>query len=265
MKRVFIVFSVLTASAIFLSLTQYLHSKSNGSIVGYSGAPKATSGFESTCVSCHGGSPNTGPHSVNVSVSGNPVGFIPGQTYTITSKVVNATGTRAGFSMVCLDPAKASCGTFTAGTGTRIMSSGGRSYINHSGSTLKTWTFTWKAPTTNVPDSVTFYMASMELIGATENTYTGKFVFRKDNTITSVPENQTTDPLFLYPNPAQNQIRFSDGPVNFSIRSVQGTIVKEGAVNAGELVSLDGLPSGNYFWEADKAGKKQSGHLIIQP
>lgn len=191
MKKFLFVSSAVVSLLIIGSHFQFLQSKSNGSIVGYSGAPKATSGFELTCTNCHGGTANTGPHSLEISIGGNPSGFQPGQAYTVTAKIVNPTGLRAGFSLVCLDPAKANCGLFTVGTGTRIVSSAatGRSYINHSGTNLKSWTFTWTAPSTNVPDSVTFYMASLEVTSA-DYTYTKKFVFRKQQA--SAPVLSTT-------------------------------------------------------------------------
>ena len=181
MKKLYTLTSFFVVGGVMLSLLQGLQSRSNGNITAYTGAPRATTGNESTCTSCHNGTNNSGPHSVAISITGNPSGFNPGQAYTVTAKIVNPTGTRAGFSLVCLNPAKASCGTFTVGTGTRILTTTGttgRSYINHSGTSLKSWTFTWTAPTTNVPDSVTFYMAGLEVTTA-DYTYTGKLVFHR--------------------------------------------------------------------------------------
>ena len=193
MKKFLVSASAIVVSAIFLSTFQGLQSRSNGNIVGYTGSPKSTTGSELTCTNCHGGAVNSGPHSLAISVAGNPSGFQPGQAYTVTAKISNPTGTKAGFSLVCLDPAKANAGalSLTGGTGTRLLNSAstGRTYVNHSGTTLKSWTFTWTAPATNAPDSVTFYMSCLEVTTAS-NTYTTKFVFRKQ--VDSAPVLSTT-------------------------------------------------------------------------
>jgi len=92
MKKFYLTISSLIFVLIIGSNLQNLQSKSNGSIISYTGAPKATGGFELTCTNCHGGTANTGPNSVNISVNGNPAGYEAGQSYSITAKIVNPTG-----------------------------------------------------------------------------------------------------------------------------------------------------------------------------
>jgi len=262
MKKAYIYGFALVAISVFSSLRQGLQSKSNGSIIGFSGAPLPGGGAESTCTNCHGGTNNSGPNSLSITVQGNPSGFIAGQTYSVTASIVNSTTSQAGFSLTCLDPQQAMCGTFTNGTGTRIVTNAqnGRFYINHSGTALKTWTFSWTAPAQNAPDSVTFFAAAREVSG--NNIYTGNAVFRKQS-VTLLSDEVSSGLLFPYPNPAESQIRFSKGPVAYIIRNLSGISVKEGLAEAGESVQLSGLPSGAYIWEAKTADDKNSGSLLI--
>jgi hypothetical protein len=262
MKKISIYMFAMVAIAVFSSLRQGLQSKSNGNIIGFAGAPLPGGGSESTCTNCHGGTLNSGPSSLSISVQGNPSGFVPGQTYSVTATLVNSNVAQAGFSLTCLDPQLAMCGTFANGTGTRIVTDAqsGRFYINHSGTSLKTWTFSWTAPSQNLPDSVTFFAASRE--ASPNNIYSGKKVFRNQS-ITALSGAVSSIALLPYPNPASQQIRFSKGPVSYTIRNLSGISVKEGLAEAGESVQLSGLPSGSYIWQAKTADEKNSGSLLI--
>lgn len=262
MKKAYISLFALVAVLVFSSLRQGLQSKSNGNIIGFSGAPLPGGGAESTCTNCHGGTVNSGSNSVNISVAGNPAAFVPGQTYSVTATIVNSSTPQAGFSLTCLDPQLAMCGTFANGTGTRIVTNAqnGRFYINHSGTSQTAWTFSWTAPAQNAPDSVTFFAAARE--ASPNNIYTGKKVFRNQN-ITALSGAVSSVDLLPYPNPAGQQIRFSKGPVAYIIRNLSGMSVKEGLAEAGESVQISGLPSGSYIWQARTADERNSGSLII--
>lgn len=181
--------------------TRYIHSNPTGAPAARTGALRATTGFEATCAQsgCHGSSLNVGPHSVSISLDGNPDTLTAGQIYPVTVKVENATGNFAGFQMVALNPAKASTGTFTVGTGTKLVTQSGRTYITHNNRNNKTWNFTWTAPT-NLPDSVWFYVAAMENTGGFK-TYTNKLRLIKN------PVEPPLNLLFLPPPGICFQIR----------------------------------------------------------
>jgi hypothetical protein len=263
MKKTYIYIFAMVAIAVFSSLHQGLQSRSNGNIVGFAGAPLPGGGAESTCTNCHGGTANSGPNSVSITVQGNPSGFVPGQTYSVTATIVNSTTAEAGFSLTCLDPQLAMCGTFANGTGTRIVTNAqnGRFYINHAGTSLKTWTFSWTAPTQNEPDSVTFYAAAREVSG--NNIYTGKAVFRKQS-VTSVVGQENIAQAIIYPNPAQNTVRFGSLPVKFSIHNIQGVLVKQGDAKAGEAIDISALPQGTYLWQTVSGENRSSGNFLKQ-
>lgn len=124
---------------------------------------------EGNCTSCHGGSLNPTPANLtNLTLSGafTGGGYIPDSSYSITLSYSQSGINKFGFELTTLrtdndDPV----GSFTAGSGTstasQTVSGSSRNYIRHtsggtSGSGSRSWTFTWKAPSTNV-DTITFY------------------------------------------------------------------------------------------------------------
>jgi len=201
MKKVMITGATIAALSIFLNSTNYLYTNPIGAPAARTGAPRATSGTESTCASsgCHGGNLNVGPNSAGITITGNPATFDPGATYTITPKINTPTGSAGGFQMVVLNPARTSTGTLTAGTTSRVVSASGRAYMTHSNKNNRSWSFTWNAPTTNVPDSVTFYLACMETVGGAYHTYTTTKVFYKTVNTTRVEEVVKEEGISVFP------------------------------------------------------------------
>ena len=266
MIKIFTGIFTIAAAAILISLYNGVESRSGGVVIGVTGAPKVGGGNEGTCANsgCHGGVVNSGPNSVQVSVSGNPAGFEPGQIYSMTAKIVSAGAVTGGFSVTCLNPALGNIGTFTTGTGTRIVNDpqSGRFYINHNTPGNGTWNFSWTAPTQNVPDSVTFYAVG-RVSSPSNNVYTSKFVFKR-NINTSNLSNLHPGSVVPYPNPAQERIIFSKEPVAYKIRSINGLELKSGYAEGGEQVSLQGLASGVYFWEAVQHNQRVSGQIVIR-
>jgi hypothetical protein len=122
-------------------------------------------GTQPTCATCH--SPGVGNlmGSAAVSISGNPSEYTLGTTYSITVIGLQTSPIPAfyGFEMAAVRANNANAGTFTAVAGTNVasqtVSGNSISFIRHSTtSTSGTWTFNWKAPSTNVGD-IRFYLA----------------------------------------------------------------------------------------------------------
>ena len=264
MIKIFSGIFTIAAAAILISLYNGVESRSGGIVIGATGAPKVGGGNEGTCAGCHQGTVNSGPNSVQVSVLGNPAGFEPGQTYSMTAKIVSSGAVTAGFSVTCLNPALGNIGTFTTGTGTRIVNDpqSGRFYINHNTPGNGTWNFSWTAPTQNVPDSVTFFAVG-RVSSPANNVYTSKFVFKK-NITTSVDPFDSEKKIRPYPNPAADKIIFSKEPVTYVIRTLHGVEKQSGTAEGGESVSLQGFSSGIYFWEAVQGNQRFTGQFAIR-
>jgi len=125
-------------------------------IAGNTGAPG-----ESTCASCHGASLIVGGSESTLtfkdSVNSLITSYKPNHTYNLTFGLSVLSG--KGFQVVALDTNKKQAGTLTAGNTTMVTTQGGKQYLNHTDKLNSSWTFKWKAPSTNVGD-ITFYVAA---------------------------------------------------------------------------------------------------------
>lgn len=132
------------------------------------------------CGQCHGGNPNPG---AGISLSGLPTDYYPGQTYSLTLSINNATNTN-GFQITSLDASNNAAGSFAAGAGSSPHSFGGRSYLEHSTpSNSGSWTFNWTAPATNL-GTVTFY-ASANAANGNGNT-SGDVIYKQEFDVTGI-------------------------------------------------------------------------------
>lgn len=147
-----------------------VHAKiSPGPPLGFTGAPG-----EGTCVGCHytfnqPNPPNTGG---KVEITGLPVNYTLGQSYTVTVTVSHPTARAWGFELTALDPngTSSTVGALTVTTPTTVLkrdssdSGQQRTYLSHSGETgiaqgktgSNSWSFSWTAPAMAVGD-ITFY------------------------------------------------------------------------------------------------------------
>ncbi|MBX7221639.1 MAG: hypothetical protein K1Y36_16935 [Blastocatellia bacterium] len=176
---------------------------SSGPDPGYTNAP----GDIDTCVNCHDQFQlNTG--SGQVSLTGLPQVYQPGQTYPLTISVEQQGRTRWGFQATALTANGEKAGTFvlTDPNLTRIQSSSVsgklRDYIEHTqagtqnGTPRKaTWRFSWKAPATDA-GPVTFYFCGNAANG--DNTNQGDYIY-SSVALTNSPTSQLAVKL-LAPN-----------------------------------------------------------------
>jgi len=131
----------IAVSFIFISV--HANATSNG-ISGFSGMNG------STCTSCH--SSGTAP---TVTFSG-PTSVTSGSVNSYTVTVTGGASGNGGLDVA------ASVGTFTAGTGTKVL---GGEIVHSSPSSTKTWTFSWTAPTVTASTTATLYAAAIDSYG----------------------------------------------------------------------------------------------------
>src|SRR6266478_3195180 len=131
----------IAVSFIFISV--HANATSNG-ISGFSGMNG------STCASCH--SSGTAP---TVTFSG-PTSVTSGSVNSYTVTVAGGASGNGGLDVA------ASAGTFTAGTGTKVL---GGEIVHSSPSSTKTWAFSWTAPTVTASTTATLYAAAIDSYG----------------------------------------------------------------------------------------------------
>ena len=140
--------------AVLAIVVPALLSNSNGPGTDASGSPVSTYGTLG-CRGCHSSGGSFSALS-GITVTGLPTSYYPGNTYTVTLSLDNASS-KNGFQMASLTSTNAQAGSWTTGTGTKTITQGGRSYIEHNaGSSSGSWTFSWTAPSTNA-GTVNFY------------------------------------------------------------------------------------------------------------
>ncbi|MES2725742.1 MAG: choice-of-anchor V domain-containing protein [Bacteroidota bacterium] len=124
--------------------------------------PAGTTGgpSEGSCSTCHGsGNITLGANWSAITLTGiiGP-GYIAGSTYIITVAGNAAATTKNGFEVTVLNGANNTAGTLASGTGSGLITSGGRTYVRQTSATQSSWSFTWTAPNPAV-GAVTFYLA----------------------------------------------------------------------------------------------------------
>jgi hypothetical protein len=252
MKKISIsTFLLLPLLPAIILLTAYSGEETDypgGSPAGYTGSP--LDGKD--CTVCHGGSasPVIGWITSDIPVEG----YIPGETYTITT-TVSGNG-RKGFLISPQNEEGDFLGELATGPGTELK--GNNHYITHSSSSNsnpKVWTFPWTAPASG-SGPVTFYGAftvnepvtKLSTLTVTENISIG------------IPENRSND-IDIYPVPAKDHILFSfeddsdAGKVN--ITDINGRTILSVNKAGGKTpysINIKALPSGIYFLRVE-AGK----------
>lgn len=269
MKKQIIIFS-LSIAVIFIISSAFLTEKAasicDAPLIGaaHTGAPGevhcATSG-------CHSGTVNSGPGTTVFAIDGGTTTYIPGQNYTVTIDMTEATIDKFGFQVIALkDNGNTFVGSYTLTdpTNTRLINgSGGKKYIGSTpcGSDADPvgslgWTFDWMAPTTNEGD-ITFYLASLATnhnhSTSGDNTYTQTLTLSANTT--DIREiGQVEKSFVMYPNPATDmtQIRYAledDAAVQISVSDMHGKTVKQllsGRQAAGKHALAIDLTTGNY-------------------
>jgi|GEM_PF-419023 len=143
---------------------------------------------ENSCTSCHSGSlitsgTNWGNISLTTDIPG--TGYIPDSVYTITlAQSVSGIG-KWGFQITCLAASNNSmAGSFTITNSTRTqkVTASSKEYVTHtssgtSGSGSNSWSFSWKAPSSNLGD-VKFYATTNAANG--NNMTSGDQIFAKN-------------------------------------------------------------------------------------
>jgi hypothetical protein len=153
--------AIIAFSLLFMSV--HADATSNG-ISGFSGMNG------STCTGCHSsGTPPT------VTLTG-PTSVASGSVNSFTLTVTGGVSGNGGLDVA------ASAGTFTAGSGTKVLNG---EIVHSSPSSTKTWTFSWTAPTVTATTTATLYAAAIDSFSG------GTGTLQKAITVTAAATNPT--------------------------------------------------------------------------
>jgi hypothetical protein len=252
-------------------------------------AGRTNSPGESTCASCHNNVPlNAGPGSISIAtnIPGNT--YTPGQTYTITVTVSEATKILFGIGVEALDATNANAGTLvitnTAETHLLTASNGRINVVQQLNGGLvsapggtKSFSFDWQAPATDI-GYVKFYAAGVAANAnndeTDDNTYS-TFLSISSPTVTATADLPETLSFAVYPNPVKDDIHLylpsgslNGGNTRAALYSLGGQLITEfvGAPATGTL-SLPvpaGVSNGVYFVRLEQGDRSSTRRVMIQ-
>ena len=272
MKRKLIM--VVIASAIFALFAQEVYTNVAGAPAGRSGGAG-----EFTCAvsGCHTGSAvNSGPGTLTITSDAVGNIYVPGMTYTITVTMEQSGINRFGFEVLYGHHAGSNTskgtGTPTSATETQHKSLSGKKYITHrqagtSGSSTKTWTFSWAAPAVD-EGPLSFYVAGNAT--NSNNSSSGDLIYTSSLTLNPPPvgvEDGLNTSLQVYPSVTDAEVNVhlkGVGLEPISLRLIDGTgrtihtseVIPVGTEAIRQL-DLSGEAAGIYYLEARIGGKTE--------
>lgn len=248
--------------AIILGLTLIITTNTeNTSYSAYSftgGSPGALTNSPadgSTCTGCHSGALNSGPGMPSITSSGLSGGYVPGQTYTITGSIVNASINKFGFEITAeRDADNSKTGTLIVTDVARTKFINGGNAVTHKsggtgGSGNASWSFDWTAPPAGT-GSITFYGAFNATNG--NNGSSGDLVYTTSFQVNEIISTEITsleeaNKIAIYPNPTTNFINLNTNEkiTSISIYNIEGqTIINN---NNSKRIDISNFPNGIYF------------------
>jgi len=250
--------------ALFFAGTLY-HSGSPG---GKTGSPGDNS---ANCTACHTGSPNNAVDWITSDIPA--LGYVVGETYTITATGTHAGVGRFGFELTSEDTDGNKVGQFMSTDGQTQLVNGNNS-ITHTSAGItpsgnsKTWTFQWTAPSTDI-GLVTFYGA----FNATNNNggTSGDVVYLSNMSVdeSSIGINEELGKITfsMSPNPSYGQLAISHAyeSTNIYILDLSGRIVfQEMRYHSMDKINLSNLNHGIYLVQVQNGRKVSTQKLVIK-
>ena len=225
---------------------------SGGSPGGKTGSPG--DGGEN-CTNCHSGDPQSATEWITTDIG--ELGYLAGQTYTITAKAERSGVSKFGFEVTGEDENGDKVGTFNITKATETQLKNGDASVSHTSAgnagsnNMKEWTFDWTAPEGTMGE-VTFYGAfnTTNSNGSTSGDVVFLSTYTVGPDVTGVDE--LANKFRFYPNPTNGVLNIENPGYNKTsavmVFSNTGQLVEEFDLNS-EFASfnLSHLTKGIYF------------------
>ena len=278
--------ALIYASAILIFIITTSEILSSNGKAGYSGSPN-----ESTCITCHSGSPlNSGGGSITITTNIPNNQYAPNITYQITVTVSQNNISLFGFGCEALTSTKNNGGTLIitdAGSTTLktvLINGVSRNNVVHTvlggaNTNSKAFTFNWKAPSNNV-GNITFYAAGNA--ANSNNASSGDFIYSTSKIITPDPatgiaEETIETELSVFPNPIKNtfSVKLSSEAANesspkFNLFNLNGAILKELNIQNTSFevktysFNRDDIASGIYLLQVIDGTKMKYSKVVVE-
>lgn len=275
MKRLINVAFLATIGLVVLQSASLKVLRSEGAAPGHTGSPGDN---YKDCTACHGGSATYVPDWITSNIPES--GYIPLQTYTITTINAESEGTRFGFQVSPQNKAGDLLGKLVITDSVQTQLVGDGKYITYTkdgivGAGSKTWTFDWVAPAAGTGDVVFYGAYNSNFEGHKGENHVFLSTLRVKEAGTARTQNLTNKVanFVVFPNPATDWTS-----INFDIHHV-GMLTVDIIDITGKQVALimnewhsgsvrsrfntAKLPNGNYFVRLQINGKTATQRLSI--
>lgn len=224
----------------------------------HSGSPGGKSGSpgdnNATCTQCHSGTAISVDGWITTDIPA--LGYVVGETYTITATGTHNGVGRFGFELTAEDSNGNKVGQFSI-INNQTQLTNGNSAVTHTTSGItpsnnsKSWTFSWTAPSTDV-GVITFYGAfnAANNNGGTSGDVVYKSTLAVSESSVGVNNQQIVEKLVISPNPAHNEVRYFVGSETGSISIVDMTgkiVIFDNDYQSGDVIDISALKNGVYM------------------
>lgn len=287
MKKKYAIVITALIVCIQISMSSY---KTSGGHPGTTGAPG-----EPTCAQsgCHSDATVNDGVGVNTLIFPNADStYTPGQTYTVTVQVNKPSISKFGFELgVLKDADNTSIGQLTVTDANRThlinatINSKSRTYITHStngtpatSSGKTSWSFQWKAPSTNV-GNITFYYVTNNTNSSNTNTgdalYLSSFTIKAKTSGTSIKELSSEESFKVFLS-SSNQLQLNyelrkNSQISAKLCDIQGKVIEtielgeQGTGKHTDYLNLNHeISSGIYFVNLTINNQTISKKVLVQ-
>jgi hypothetical protein len=252
MKKSLLLIPFAIALAIFFYPTT---SNSNGT--GSPGAKTNSPMDGGNCTGCHSGTLNSGVGTTSITTNIPSSGYMPGNTYTITTNIQEVGIFKFGFEISAEEGnfGSAKTGSFMVTNSTETKFANNNEAITHkaagtSGFNSRSWSMDWEAPSTGTGD-VTFYASAMASNGNTnnngDNVYTTSLTINEE-VVNAISDNNLQTP-FTY-NSATKTIETLHAILVYDISGKLVLTTKE------KSTTISHLKNGIYILKSENKTKK---------
>ena len=248
---------------------------------GYTNSPD-----EGNCTSCHSGTLNSGPGSIEIkSDPSMENGYVPGTTYNMTVTVNNSDSPnngKFGFALEALNSFGANGGQLTVTDEERTqiqvanINGNERNNIihtgkNNTGPNSQDFNFDWTAPASG-DETVTFYAVgnAANNNGGTSGDLIYASTLEVNANTTNVFTKELANDFNVYPNPSNGKFTLTLNDLkykswNVSIINTNGIVVYRALIDkTTKEIDLSNSPKGNYVVRISDQNESSTRKIIIQ-
>tara|TARA_B100000902_G_scaffold220944_1_gene209824 strand:- start:1242 stop:2036 length:795 start_codon:yes stop_codon:yes gene_type:complete len=244
MKKIISIISILI---LFLIIFYPNKTVSNGA--GSPGGRTGSISDVSTCKDCHySGNGNGGTITSNIPSSG----YIPGQTYTITTTIQDTGIFKFGFEITAEDNNGNKRGNFLITNSNETKAINNMKAVTHtfsgtSGQNTKSWNFDWQAPGfASSTGSVTFYASF--IAANSDNSNTGDTYHFDSISVSEEATNLIIENQDDYIKILRNKILINRDILDIDIYNINGDLILNYQnIKAKEIINLSQLTTGMYI------------------